>query len=109
LYRQIKIKDQGLKSSIEYRNSGSKLSRLLPLTLNMATRAGLPKVKVGTNENPLLVALTEPLKWTTCFALSVFCAKANCATHNSVKKSQVFGMILLALKERICFPISLLF
>jgi hypothetical protein len=75
LYRQIKTNDHGFASNIENRNSGSKLNLLPELTLKLKITAGFPNEKEGINENPLLVALTEPLTFKICFVLSVCCEK----------------------------------
>jgi hypothetical protein len=56
LYRHQKRKDQGFPSN-ENRNCGSKLSFLVPIDISNIT-AGLPNVKLGIVEIPLVVTVT---------------------------------------------------
>ena len=70
LYRHQKIKAQGLPSSAK-RSIGSKLSLFFPIDRSNII-AGLPKVKVGSKEIPLLVRVTTPPRLAMLFVLSVF-------------------------------------
>ena len=70
--RNQKINIQGLPSSAK-RNSGSNLIFLPKVKLRIV--AGLPKVKLGMVEIPLLVTSTEPLKYLKAFVLSGSWAK----------------------------------
>ena len=63
---------QGLPSSAK-RNSGSNRN-LLPTDIKTIA-AGLPKVKLGMDEIPLLVSVTKPPKLIGTVVLSVFCEK----------------------------------
>jgi hypothetical protein len=80
LYLNQNMNDQGFPS-IEKRNCGSKAKRLLP-TDKSKIKAGLPKVNIGNNEMPLLVADAAPEMW---YVLSVFCAFEMKMVSNSNK------------------------
>ena len=63
------MKTQGFPSS-ENRNIGSKLS-FLPTDISKIA-AGLPSVKLGIVEMPLVVTVTIPPKWLNVLTLSIF-------------------------------------